>query len=215
RPDVVRHLEALPPATEKPCLHPRESTDREVWVKNRFTQTKERHACGKPVECGTDAEAHGQHAEELAERLKRCWRFERRVQACHRAGDLLRPGDGDAPGATRDVLSPPKTENAGVSDGPEELAIAAAAHRLRGILDYEGAPIRAETHDPIHVGRNAKEVSRNDAEGVAVDGPREQIMVEIERLRIDVTQSDAEAGTHDGRGHGKACVGGDHDLPSG
>src|SRR5207249_1767811 len=192
-----------------------ESTDREVSVKNRFTQTKERHACGKPVECGTDPDAHGQHAKELAERLKRRWRFERCVQFCHRARDLLRPGDGDAPGATRDVLSSPNTEKAGVCNRPEELAIAAAAHRLRRILDDEGAPIRAETHDPIHVGGNAKEMSRNDAEGVAVDGAREQIMIEIERLRIDVTQSDAEAGTHDGRGYGKACVGGDHDLPSG
>src|SRR5206468_9500135 len=110
---------------------------------------------------------------------------------------------------------PPKTEKAGVSDRAEELAIAAAAHRLRRILDYEGAAICAETYDPIHVGGNAKEMSRNDAEGVAVDSAREQIMIEIECLRIDVTQADAEAGTHDGRGHGKACVGGDHDFPSG
>ena len=41
-------------------------------------------------------------------------------------------------------------------------------------------------------------MSRNDAEGVAVDGAREQFMIEVERLGIDVTQSDAEAGTRDG-----------------
>jgi hypothetical protein len=46
-------------------------------------------------------------------------------------------------------------------------------------------------------------MSRNDAEGVAVDRARKQIVVEIERLRIDDTQSDSEANAGDGAGTGK------------
>jgi hypothetical protein len=132
----------------------------------------------------------------------------------HGGGDIGGTGDGDAPRATRDVLSPTETEEAGMRDRSEGLSVSATPHRLRCVFDHEGTAIGAETHDPIHVCRNPEEMGGHDAERVAVDCARKQVVVEIERHRIEITQPDSQARSGDRRGHGKARISRDHDVAS-
>ena len=128
--------------------------------------------------------------------------------------EVVPSGHEDPAAHRRDPLASPQAVEAGVAEGSAGPTFLCRPEALRSIVDEEAATPPGDLLQRDEIARQPVQPRGNDAECSAEIEPHECVQIQVERLGIDVTEPDREAGArHRGRNR-EARVRGDHHLAS-